>query len=54
MDIHYECIEAKGYVGNFDNEVEFVLIAVLPMKQLIEAENLIFDEITKEYTKVGR
>ena len=44
----------KGYVGNFDNEVEFIPIAVVPMEQLIEAENYILDEIRKEYTRVGR
>jgi hypothetical protein len=44
----------KGYVGNFDNEVEFIPIAIVPLGDLIEAENLILGKICNEFTRVGR
>lgn len=44
----------KGYVGNFDGEVEFVPIAVLPVEQLVQAERCVLDAIRQEFSKVGR
>ena len=44
----------KGYVGNFDNEVEFIPIAVVPLEQLIEAERHILSAVRNKYTRVGR
>ena len=43
----------KGYVGNFDNEVEFIPIAVVPLEQLIEAERHILSAVRNKYTRVG-
>ena len=43
----------KGYVGNFDNEVAFIPIVVVPLEQLIDAERLILSAIRNEYTRVG-
>jgi hypothetical protein len=44
----------KGYVDNFDNKVNFIPLAIVPLDKLDEAENLILGEICKKYTKVGR
>jgi len=44
----------KVYVDNFDNEVEFIPIAIVPLKQLVEAERLVLSAIHQKYTKVGR
>jgi hypothetical protein len=37
----------KGYIGNFDNEVEFIPIAIVHMGQLIEFERLSLSTIRK-------
>ena len=44
----------KGYVDNFDNEVEFIPITLIPLEQLVKAEHLILNAIHKKYKKVGR
>lgn len=44
----------KGYVGNFDNEVNFIPIAIVPREQLGEAERYIIHAIHKNYERVGR
>ena len=44
----------KGYLGNFNNEVEFIPIALIDARHLEHAEKLIICAISIEFAKVGR
>lgn len=45
---------SKGYLGNFDNEVEFIPIVFVDKRHLKRAEDMILSEIKLEFSKVGR
>ena len=44
----------RNYLDNFDNEIEFIPITIIPLDKLMEAEHLILNAIHKKYKKVGR
>lgn len=45
---------SKGYYSNFDNEVVFTPLIIIEEEHLKVIENIILNEIAKEYKKVGR
>jgi hypothetical protein len=45
---------AKGYYGNFDNEVVFIPLVIIDIKHLELIEKTILSEIKTEFARVGR
>lgn len=44
---------SKDYLGNFDNEAEFIPMALIDEKDLEHAESMILSEINGEFSRVG-
>ena len=43
----------KSYLRDFDNEVEFIPVAIIPERNLEQIEKIILEKIKKRYSKVG-
>ena len=56
VGIAKDCFAArrKGYVTNFDNEVQFIPVVSISISELEEAERLVLNRLCQEFQRVGR